>query len=236
MKHQTGFTLAEMAIVLVIIGLLLGGLLTPISVQTDIRRIGETQKALTEIKEALIGYAASQTPPHFPCPDKTTAPGAGTANDGQEDFTAGTGVCVAREGNIPWTTLGISNADSWGNRIRYNVTPAFSNRAPAATMSLNSTGDMQICDTNACALVTANTIPIVILAHGKNGFGAVNSSGGTNPAPTALNELENTNANTNFVSRTMSDSAAPAGEFDDVVAWLPSTVIFSRMIAAGKLP
>jgi prepilin-type N-terminal cleavage/methylation domain-containing protein len=234
MKRQNGFTLAEMAIVLLIIGLLLGGLLTPLSVQNDIRRVSETQKALAEIKEALIGYAAAQTPPHFPCPDKTTAAGVGTANDGQEDRNAG-GTCVVREGNIPWTTLGISNADAWGNRFRYNVTSTFS-ISTGTTMSLASTGDIQICDTSACTTTSATNIPIVVLSHGKNGLGAININGGTNPAATSADELENTNGNTNYVSRNITDQTSPAGEFDDLVVWLPSSVIFSRLVAAGKLP
>jgi prepilin-type N-terminal cleavage/methylation domain-containing protein len=43
--NRAGFTLVEMAIVLVIVGLLLGGLLMPLSAQIEQRRIGETQKA-----------------------------------------------------------------------------------------------------------------------------------------------------------------------------------------------
>ncbi len=58
---RAGFTLVEMAIVLVIVGLLLGGLLMPLSAQVEQRRIGETQKALDEIKEALVGFAIANT-------------------------------------------------------------------------------------------------------------------------------------------------------------------------------
>lgn len=235
MKIADGFTLVEMAIVLVIIGLLLGGLLMPLSAQIDQQRISTTQKALDEIKEALIGYAINQTPPHLPCPDKTTAAGLGTVNDGQEDVAA-TGACVTQEGNIPWATLGISDADAWGNRIHYRVMPAFSDRPPLATFTLASTGNLRVCQTAACATVVANTLPAVILSYGKNGYGAINATGNANPVPTGADELENTNLNADFVSRIPTPSDAAGGEFDDVVSWLSPSVLFNRMVSAQKLP
>lgn len=241
-KHcsNRGFTLAELAIVLLIVGLLLAGILTPISTQVDLQRITQTQKMLDEAKDALIGYTASQSPPHLPCPDKTTAPGLGTANDGQEDFDPTTGQCVTQEGNIPWSTLGVAPVDSWGNRLHYRVTAAFSNRSPLTTLSLTSTGDIRICSTAGCAAAAAiaNNIPVIILSYGKNGYGAINATGGANPLVPAGNadEIENTNQNTTFVSRAKTDPGTGAGEFDDIVTWLSSGVLFNRLIAAQKLP
>lgn len=232
-KNSTGFTLVEMAIVLVIVGLLLGGLLMPLSAQVEQRRISETQKTLDEIKEALIGFAISKG--YLPCPDKTGVGGAGTANDGQEDVAA-TGACVNQEGNIPWATLGVADVDGWGNRIHYRVDATFSNRSPLATFSLASAGTLCVGQATACTTIVASALPAVILSYGKNGFGAINSSGNTNPAPTSADELENTNVNVNFVSRIPSPAGSPAGEFDDIVTWLSPNILFSRMISAQKLP
>ena len=236
-----GFTLAELAIVLLIVGLLLAGVLTPLATQIEVKRIGDAQKSLEDIKEALIGYAISQSPPHLPCPDKTTGAASGpdnTPNDGREDFVAG--ACVVQEGNLPWTTLGIAPIDPWGNRFHYRVTAAFSNRL-APTMSLSSVGDILICPAKTgCSASTAIAVnvPAVILSYGKNGYGAVNASGGTNPPVPAANndETENTDQNTNFVSRPRTDQGATAGEFDDVVVWLSPNVLFSRLVSAWKLP
>lgn len=236
LKNHQGFTLVEMAIVLLIMGLILGSGLTVFSSQIESQRIKETQRALEEAKDALIGYAANQTPPHLPCPDKTGGVGAGTANDGLEDFTPATGICVAQEGNLPWVTLGVSDVDGWSNRIHYRVTPAFSNRTPAATMTLASAGTLRVCQANGCAVVTANLVPAVILSYGMNGFGAVNSAGNALPAPTSANELENTNLDNDFVSRSPSATGAPMGEFDDIVTWLSPNILFNRMVQAGKLP
>ena len=47
-QSQKGFTLVEMAVVLLIIGLLLGGLLMPLSEQVNSQRYGETREHSTE--------------------------------------------------------------------------------------------------------------------------------------------------------------------------------------------
>lgn len=256
MNKKNGFTLIETAIVLLVVGLLLGGLLMPLSAQLDQRRIGETQKALQDAREALIGYAASRPTPYLPCPDKTVAGGAGTANDGLEDVGPG-GVCVTQHGNIPWATLGVSDVDGWGNRLHYSVTPAYSNRLPS-TFTLASAGTLNVCQ-NAlvapavtCAVTVAAAVPAVILSYGKNGHGAINAAGNQLPLPcntcagpppvpppctnACADEFENTNSDNNFVSRTPSLPGSTAGEFDDQVIWLSTSLLNSRMISAQKLP
>src|SRR5688572_28576710 len=133
----TGFSLIEMAVVLFVITLLIGSLLVPLGTQVEQRQISETQKALEEIREALLGFAVSKG--HLPCPDKTTAAGAGVApnlpNDGIEDVTAA-GACVAaNEGNVPWATLGVNGSDVWGNRFRYQVAPLYAQRPTTFNLS-----------------------------------------------------------------------------------------------------
>lgn len=231
----SGFSLIELAIAIFVITLLLGGLLVPLSTQVEQRKFSETQKVLDEIKEALMGYALANG--YLPCPDKTTAAGVGTANDGQEDVNAGT--CVTQEGNLPWVTLGLTGYDSWGNRFRYRVDAQFSQRAPTFTLTTTST-TLRVCTTAACtSLLTtiSDGPPAIVLSHGKNGYGAINSiTGSANPAPTAVDELENTNGNATFVSHPTSTAGSGAGEFDDIVVWLSREVLLNRMVAAGRLP
>jgi len=236
--NRAGFTLVEMAIVLVIVGLLLGGLLMPLSTQVEQRRISETQKALDEIREALIGFAASHVDainhPFLPCPDKTVAGGVGTPNDGQEDRNV-VGTCVVSEGNLPWATLSVADADSWGNRFHYRVTAAFSNSATGFTLA--NSGDITVQSSAIGGTAVATNVPVAVLSYGKNGFGATNFSGGINPAPTSADELENTaGVATTFVSHIRTDVSAPAGEFDDIVTWISPNTLYNRMISAGNLP
>jgi prepilin-type N-terminal cleavage/methylation domain-containing protein len=231
-RHSKGFTLTELTIVLVIVALLMGGMLVPISAQRDLQNYRETQKQLADISEALLGYAATHTAtsdgkPYFPCPD--------IDNDGFEDRTGNT--CTNQEGRLPWGELGVGREDAWGNRFRYRVVKDYSNRAAGFALTLVSTETLKICEDSTCApanTVLAKDLPVVIISHGKNGAGAFNVSGGTNPAPAGADENSNRNADSDFVSHIPSTLAG--NEFDDLVAWISPYVLFNRMIVARRLP
>lgn len=211
-----GFTLVEMAVVLVILGLLLSGLLMPLSAQIDQKNYSTTQKELGEIKETLIGYALSHPAldgkPHLPCPDSV-------GNDGIEDRAST--ACSDAEGNLPWADLGLPAIDSWGNRYRYRVANiAFADNSLGFTLSSN--GNITVRDASAGNIV-ASSIPVVIFSRGKNGAGA------------GVDEAENTDtSNSTIISHVSSNVAG--SEFDDLVVWIPTGILFNRLVAAGKLP
>jgi prepilin-type N-terminal cleavage/methylation domain-containing protein len=235
-KNASGFTLAEMAIVLVIVGLLIGGLLVPLTTQIEQRRVGETQKALDEIKEALIGFAVANG--RLPRP-------ATAFNNGAEN-PAACATEAACTGFIPWSTLGITKLDAWNKIIRYSVTPAFANAA--FTLTTVATKTVQTRDNGgalvylagqaACAVAT-QCMPAVIFSSGKNNWGTGDAGGafGDNSA-TNIDEDTNNGASLNFINRitTTNTAAATGGEFDDVVTWVPLNTLFNRMVAAQKLP
>ena len=76
-RYVTGFSLVEMAIVLAIITLLLGGLLPTLSAQRGSQHISETRKQLEEIQQALVGYAIANG--RLPCPASTSSFSSRTA-------------------------------------------------------------------------------------------------------------------------------------------------------------
>ncbi|WP_284155349.1 type II secretion system protein [Sulfuricystis multivorans] len=209
-----GFTLTEMAVVLVIVALLIGGMILPLSTQMDLRNVAETRKQLSDIVEALYGFAASHPAsdgrPYLPCPD--------TDGDGIENRSGGS--CANQEGKLPWSTLGLGRQDAWGNPFRYRVTASFSNSMTGFTLLTG--GDMRVCTTGACIATLGTQLPAVILSTGKNGLAT----------PTDADELANLDGNTDFV---MHDSTN-ATSFDDQVVWLPPTILFNRMVTAGRLP
>lgn len=209
---ERGFTLTEMAVVLVIVALLIGGMLMPMSAQQDIRYVTETQKLMADVSESLYGFAASHAAgdgkPYLPCPD--------TDGDGAENRTGG--ACTNPEGTLPWATLGFGRQDAWGNALGYRVTAAFSNNVTGFTLS--SAGDLRICESGACTAAIASAVPAILLSRGKNGAAT----------PTDADELENTDGDTDFVQHDQS-----AG-FDDLVIWLSPNILYNRMISAGKLP
>jgi prepilin-type N-terminal cleavage/methylation domain-containing protein len=139
---QPGFTLIELAIVMFIVALLVGGMLLPLSAQRDIRSFGDTQKILADTRDALLGFAVANE--RLPCPASTTS-------NGQESFcTFGVdgGPCGAEllvyqphgrcryffdgVGFVPAVALGLAPVDAqgylvdgWGgdpaNRVRYAI-------------------------------------------------------------------------------------------------------------------
>lgn len=210
--RQQGFTLTEMAVVMVIMALLIGGMVLPMSAQQDIRTNAETRKLLADIGEALYGFAASHAAndgkPYLPCPD--------TDGNGTENRNGN--ACASQEGDLPWADLGLGRQDAWGNPLRYAVTPGFSNNASGFT--LLSAGTLRVCAESDCTTVIANALPAIILSRGKNGAAT----------PVSANELENADADNDFVQRT------PGNDFDDIVAWLPPPLLINRMISASRLP
>ncbi len=229
--NSKGFTLVELAIVLVIFGLLLAALLTPLSAQREIKARGETLALLNQAKEALIGYALVNR--HLPCPDTKLVP------NGIE--SRGIGICTADEGVLPWATLGIEGVDAWNHYFRYRVDTTFSNSTNLFTIA-NAEGfsAIQVNGEAGISLVSANSRPVAVLvSHGLNGLGALNT-GQTSPAnqqplPTAADEIHNANANTTFVSRSPSGQGS-ANEFDDMLVWISPKLLINRMVLAGRLP
>lgn len=227
MKNARGFTLIEMAVAIFIIALLLGSLLIPLTTQVEQKQTSDTNRALEEIKEALVGYALANG--HLPCPD--------TNADGVEDRVAGRcgagGASIA--GNLPWSDLGVASADVWGNRFRYVVNESFARSDTPFTLTTAGT-NVRVCTTASCATTLSTTAVAAVLSLGKNGLGATNSIGGTNPAPTSADEQENVDPDQNVVSRVQTPSGAAVGEFDDIVTWLSRYILLNRMVMANKLP
>lgn len=241
-----GFTLAELAVVLVIVGLLLGGLMIPLSAQNDIRYVNDTKKTLNDINDALLGYAAANG--RLPCPASATSNGF--------ESPLGGGNCNiptannANTGFVPAVTLGIGPTDSngfaidaWGNPIHYAVTTANTNAFTTAAGIkglVNGAGtlfgmavaapDLQVCSGAACTTPLTNGAPngaaAVIFSTGKGGATAGRS-------PDEIQNLLVTVPN-RYVSHEM--STATGNEFDDIVIWISPNTLYNRMITAGQLP
>jgi prepilin-type N-terminal cleavage/methylation domain-containing protein len=232
MNKQYGFSLIELTIVLLIVALLLGGMLMPLSAQNERRNSAETYTAENEIRDALLGYALIYG--YLPCPAPTDLSTAGA------EAARVSGACPARVGLVPWATLGTGRLDSWGHYYRYGVSPAFSNSATKFT--LTTTGDITIQTRNATgALLTlATATPATVVSFGNNAAWALGEGGTIVTDQSATNVDEDTNGNglgTTVISRNaITQTTAPGGEFDDLVVWLSPNILFNRMVAAGKLP
>jgi len=221
-NSSKGFTLVEMSVVLVIVGLLLAGLLLPLSAQIEQRNRAETERYLSEAKEALMGYALING--YLPCPDSKAVP------NGLEDARNAGGDCPGHAGIMPWQTLGIQPTDSWNHYFGYSVTSAYSNSSTTFTLTTAATrtvnGDSGALTTSAVA---------VVFSAGANGLGAKSPTGDIT-APTSADELENDDGDAVFVSHTPTGTSGSSDEFDDLLTWISQPVLANRMVSAGRLP
>ncbi len=243
-----GFTLIELAIVLFIVSLLLGGLLMPYATSVEQREREDTAEALEDIKEALYGHALVNG--YLPCPDCETgqACAAGTPDDGIEDRNGNLcSVTLSAQntytGNLPWATLGVPQFDAWEKPFTYSVTDTFSN--DAVPFTLTDTGTIDILDQDGAATARiAQSIPAIVVSHGKDHYV---------PAQSA-DQVENYERDANIYGTTNSILTAYSGDnagefvftdyrllggnidYDDMMIWISPFVLKNRMIAAGQLP
>jgi prepilin-type N-terminal cleavage/methylation domain-containing protein len=226
MNRSNGFTLAELAVALVIVGLLLAGALIPLSTQIEVRNVSDTRRTMDGIKEAIIGFA--QANGRLPCPaDGSKADGISGAGTEQYNGTS----CTATFGVVPWSTLGAPETDAWGRRFSYRVSPIFADAITASTwvtsttttpaspgnqpttncapptpvpslstFALCSLGDIAVLtrsESATAATLLGTALPAVIISHGKNGYSAWQTNGmRLMPAPSGGDEFANANGTT----------------------------------------
>jgi prepilin-type N-terminal cleavage/methylation domain-containing protein len=260
-NKQSGFTLIEIAVVLVIVGILIGSFIGTFADRIETTRRDNTKKQIEEIQFAILGFASAKG--RLPCPSTATSTG--------QEQPLGGGACTVQHGFVPVATMGLSGAvnrdglliDSWGNPVRYSVTAS---AAYAFTKSgaggIKDTGmaaltpDLVICSGDStsgtdCAggpRKLADNAAFVVLSLGKDGNEFVtnlvpdtdqgeNSSEAVVAANAAGENLAYTVAdNRVFVSKSYSDIASTAGRFDDIIVWVSPYILYSWMIEAGQLP
>ncbi len=221
-RHR-GFSLVEMAVALLIVGLLLGGLLGSVGALEQRQRSARTAAQLEEIRDALVAFAIANL--RLPCPADPATPDT-VVGAGLENAPTSVGCTGGASGVLPWATLGLPAGDAWGRRFTYRVSANFSRLAPA--FDLSSVGDNVV--RNAAGVIVASAIPAVVISHGENARGSRGPGGAAAPVGADPREQENADGDAAFNVET------PADAYDDLVAWVPTPVLAYRMLQAGVLP
>jgi prepilin-type N-terminal cleavage/methylation domain-containing protein len=103
-NRARGFTLTELAVVFLIVGLLMGGAIMTLSAQMEQRTYEETQRRLQAARDALLAFALVNG--RLPCPAAPNANG--------DESPAG-GACTNwYNGFLPARTLGFQPTDAQG--------------------------------------------------------------------------------------------------------------------------
>ncbi len=112
---QRGFTLIEMAMVMIVVGLMVGGGLFALAPVIDKARVNQTNATLDQVESALELFVIRNQ--RLPCPA-----------DGAQINTSGTygvencGLATEANAVIPWKTMGLDESysiDGWGTRLSY---------------------------------------------------------------------------------------------------------------------
>ncbi len=235
-----GFSLIEMAIVLVVIGLLLSGGLLAVAPVLNGAKVSQTTQKLDRIEQALVLYAIRNS--CLPCPannaaDSRTVTTAGQGSrDGGTFYSSGCATaCDVAIGGVPWVTLGLSEeeiTDGWSNRIRYSVSDANivtsgMLRTPPSTYPA---GDLTV--TNIGAVVTSTTVAsYVLFSQGPDSCLANAASIGTQRADIyattpcgGAGQAENLSDDNAFVQDDPVDMTGDT-HFDDIVRWRSAPLI-----------
>lgn len=217
--HSAGFTLVELAMVLVILALLGGGLLVPLASRIEARDRQAALERLRDIQSALTGFAIIHG--RLPCP--STAADPADPRYGVEDAPP----CnLAVEGRLPWRSLALPATDPWGStrltpadgwagHWRYRVDPAFTTApigaatAPIANLQIRGHDGSRITTTDSQAIA-------IVYSTGPN------------------RQADGLNASYSAATPTY-QAGESTTDFDDLLAWLGRPLLIARIAQAGRL-
>lgn len=214
-----GFTLAELAVVLLVIAVLTAGVAAPLGSRIEARDRQLSQDRLRDIQHALTGFAIVHG--RLPCPSTQADPAH--PDYGVEDVAP----CnFAIEGRLPWRTLAMPATDAWGSarhsasdpwdgHWRYRVDPVFAgapiraDTAPSGTLHVRAHDGSNIT-------VSASQAVAIIYSTGAN------------------RRADGLNAHYSAGSATYQAGEASA-DFDDLLVWMGRPLLIARLAQAGRL-
>lgn len=249
-QRVNGFTLVEMALVLLVLGLLTRAAVLPLAAIGDHRDRRAAEDQLQEIRQALFAQVVAYGA--LPCPVSMTDTGSNKAADPASFVTDqllrfDRAQCRYNEGGVPAQALGLSgqlgknNAllDPWGHAYRYSVSLNSHDEAGDRAMAdwttpgeaarvgvRNLSADLTMCRHSkggSCPAkdVRVDQIAFIVLSVGKD-------------ASTQGHQAENQDGDNYFLLQP--ESFVHSSQFDDLLVWGTAADIMYWMLRMGWLP
>lgn len=242
---KQGFTLIELSVVLVIIGLIVAMGVSSGKEALETAKLVATNNRMDAIERALLAFWKKNG--RMPCPADITMT-TSNANYGIEatssptcsggaisaTFPSATNLYKAVEGGVPVITLGLPKDfvyDGWRERIAYAVTPAFAQpgantKVPPKSGTCYTDNGITVKD--AAGGIRSTSAVYALISYGRNGHGGYVKSGSrTSSGSTNSDEKTNCHCNSsagnttydgNYVQRSQSLNYTTASKyFDDIV-------------------
>jgi len=242
MNKDKGFTLVEVAIVLVIGGILLATASALLLNYMKKVQLSTTERRLETIDEALQLFLSLNG--RYPCVADPAA-AIDSATFGREPanladcttttaLAGGRGGRVIRGGAVPVRTLNLPDdfiGDAWGGRFTYAVTENL-----VTGVYDKNEGGIFVVDSDTAtphSVITPDgSAHYVIVSHGANNSGAIGLSGGGAATPCTAGNLEeeNCNGDATFRSTILLGTADNARLYDDLIVSRAVSALDSQMI------
>ena len=219
-RGAAGFTLLEMTIVLIVVGLVIGMVAPLIGQITESTREKSTAVRLDGIEEAIIAFVRAEG--RVPCPaDPSDTP------LGEERSSCSTS--TTDDGIVPFRSLGLSEEavlDGYGQFISYHVDDAYADSSLVAPLVAGgfcaiTDDNITVDDEDGDDLSPTQEVVYVLVSHGQNGFGRFNPSSASRVNDTGGGNFEDENADDDddFVATRFLHEDVTDGPYDDQVAW-----------------
>ncbi len=255
-KSRAGFTLVEMSVVLIILGLVILTLCPALKAARDGSQLAATYTNMQTVLRASAACAQAQG--CVPCPSPANALPAGFGRVGGRETGPACGSCAVAEGLVPYASLGLPTAvakDGWGRWLTMRIDPDL-----AAPQPQTCAPGVPCAPLSPLAGLCAGTLAagtqsphvrtppdkigaraaIVIVSHGPNGFGAyrtwpyapaLNAAhpayNGTAPSCATPNGSETCNADGNADFTAPDPTFTPSSQNDDVVVFAGRNALVS---------
>lgn len=203
-QQQAGFTLLEIAIVMVIIGLLTGGGVSLMKILTERKARNETMEYLHQARSALANFASNQG--RLPWADSDAD---GLENSGNTN------------GSFPYLTLQMAPTDAYTRVLHYELNANLANNRSATCAALRSGLTVRPLVMDGDGAGTAFNVAVVLVSGGP--LNADNNGNFFDAYNSGTHQGNNNSGTPNYLRH------VPVQTFDDLTAYIGGNELFGQV-------